>query len=908
MRTKLLSKLMLLLTMMFVGVGSASAADVTDELTADLFTTSSSYTNFSGKQATSNAFYAGQIANNNGSIQIRSKNSDSGIVTTASAGKVKSITVVWDSATEVGRTLDIYGKNSAYSAATDLYDNNKKGTKLGSIVYGTSTSLTVSGDYEFIGLRSNNSAMYITKITIVWDVASTEKSESDFTITSSTDVSIEKTSANPTSTVTYTTSSTGQITWTSDDTSVATVQNGVITAVAMGETTITVSQASDENYKASEIFTINVTVTDASYVYTQPTIVEIVPNYTFWGKDAQFSGSTNDELSGEQDNVTFEWTRGSGSMYANQSSMRFYKDNDLVISAPEGYVITKVELTMSTVKTDFISDPEGYDSESNTWEGSAEAVTLSRPSNADSYAQITKITVTLGTPSAVATPSFSMEGGEYEGAQSIEILCETAGASIYYTLDGTEPTAQSTPYTQAITLSEYAPTTIKAIAVKNGESSAVAVATYTILDPNRPGTESNPYTVAQARAAIDDNVGVTGVYVTGIVSKIVTAYNSQYGNISYNISVDGSENGDQLEAYRGLSFDGENFTSEDDIQVGDQVVIYGNLTKYGSIYELAAGNYLISQVKKTAAPSISGPATFVTEATVTITASEGATIYYTLDGSDPTTNANRLLYTEPFTIEATTTVKAVAVGNNMYSAVVSQTFTQIEVTNGIFELVTDASSLKAGDQILIAYVEDGTAKAMSATQANNNRPAVDVTLIDEITLTPGDDAQVITLEEEEIENEDEDEETSTFLFNVGNGYLYAASSSANHLKTETEPDANGNANATIAIEDGEATILFQGTNTRNLVRYNPNNGSPIFSCYEQKEFPTGKAPMIFRKVVDELPGDVNDDKEVNSEDLEVLVSLILNGGANEACDVNKDGVFGVGDVTALVNILRELNQ
>lgn len=110
----------------------------------------------------------------------------------------------------------------------------------------------------------------------------------------------------------------------------------------------------------------------------------------------------------------------------------------------------------------------------------------------------------------------------------------------------------------------------------------------------RPGTENNPYTVAQARAAIDAGEGVNGVYATGIVSEIVTAFNSQYGNISYNISANGSTNGDQLEAFRGKSFNGEAFTSENDIKVGATVVIYGNLTKHDSTYEFAADNQLVS--------------------------------------------------------------------------------------------------------------------------------------------------------------------------------------------------------------------------------------------------------------------------------------------------------------------------
>ena len=125
-------------------------------------------------------------------------------------------------------------------------------------------------------------------------------------------------------------------------------------------------------------------------------------------------------------------------------------------------------------------------------------------------------------------------------------------------------------------------------------SSKTYTMTVTNSDPNAPGTEAKPYTVAEARAAIDAGTGTQGVYATGIVSKIVTAYNSQFGNISYNISADGTETADQLQAYRGKSYNGDNFTSADDIQVGDVVVVYGNLTKYNSTYEFAQDNQLVS--------------------------------------------------------------------------------------------------------------------------------------------------------------------------------------------------------------------------------------------------------------------------------------------------------------------------
>lgn len=146
--------------------GEGGAA-VNDELTlATTGVSGTNYTEWSGKTGASGAVYAGQSAGGNNAIQLRSKNSNSGIITTTSGGKVSKITVVWNSSTS-GRTLDVYGKSSAYSSPSDLYGNNK-GTKIGSIASDTDTELTVEGEYTYIGLRSNSGALWLDKITITW--------------------------------------------------------------------------------------------------------------------------------------------------------------------------------------------------------------------------------------------------------------------------------------------------------------------------------------------------------------------------------------------------------------------------------------------------------------------------------------------------------------------------------------------------------------------------------------------------------------------------------------------------------------------------------------------------------------------------------------------------------------------
>ncbi|MBQ6032662.1 MAG: chitobiase/beta-hexosaminidase C-terminal domain-containing protein [Prevotella sp.] len=152
---------------------SFSAYAQTDELTWDKLLESgksTSYQEFSGKTITSSAVYAGQASSGADKyIQLRTNNNNAGIVTTASGGKLKSVTITFNEAT-TDRSIDIYGDNTAYSSATELYGSSIKGTKLGTIAANDeSKTLTVSGDYTFVGLRSTSGAIYIDKITIVWE-------------------------------------------------------------------------------------------------------------------------------------------------------------------------------------------------------------------------------------------------------------------------------------------------------------------------------------------------------------------------------------------------------------------------------------------------------------------------------------------------------------------------------------------------------------------------------------------------------------------------------------------------------------------------------------------------------------------------------------------------------------------
>lgn len=139
-----------------------------DELTrATTGITGGNYNSWSGKSVTSNAVYAGYSAGGNTSIQLRSSDKMSGVISTSSGGKIRKVSVNWNSNTSAGRALDIYGKRTAYTATENLYKTNA-GILLGSIVKGTNSELDIIDDYEYIGLRSHDGAMYLSSISITW--------------------------------------------------------------------------------------------------------------------------------------------------------------------------------------------------------------------------------------------------------------------------------------------------------------------------------------------------------------------------------------------------------------------------------------------------------------------------------------------------------------------------------------------------------------------------------------------------------------------------------------------------------------------------------------------------------------------------------------------------------------------
>ena len=126
-------------------------------------------------------------------------------------------------------------------------------------------------------------------------------------------------------------------------------------------------------------------------------------------------------------------------------------------------------------------------------------------------------TYTITLPGKVATPTFSPVGNTYSSAQTVTISCDTSGATVRYTIDGSEPTSASTVYSVPIAVNSGT-VTVKAKAFKSGMTdSDTATATYTITPPGKVATPaltptSNTYSSAQTVTINCDTSGAAVRY------------------------------------------------------------------------------------------------------------------------------------------------------------------------------------------------------------------------------------------------------------------------------------------------------------------------------------------------------------------------------------------------------------
>lgn len=237
-----------------------------------------------------------------------------------------------------------------------------------------------------------------------------------------------------------------------------------------------------------------------------------------------------------------------------------------------------------------------------------------------------------------AIPHFSPAGGTYNSAQSVTLSDSTPGATIYFTTDGSAPTTSSTAYSGAITVASTQ--TIKAVAVAPGYSaSTVATATYTITPPAAMPS-FNPvggsYSSVQTVTLSDDTSGAT-IYYTTDGSTPTTASSVYAGPIT--------------------------------VAVSQTIKAIAAAPGY-SASDVASANYTIT-IPIAATPSFSpGAGSYSSIQTVTISdATPGAVLYYTTDGSAPTTGST--LYTGPVMVMMSETLSAIAVASGYANSAVA---------------------------------------------------------------------------------------------------------------------------------------------------------------------------------------------------------------------------------------------
>lgn len=324
-----------------------------------------------------------------------------------------------------------------------------------------------------------------------------------------------------------------------------------------------------------------------------------------------------------------------------------------------------------------------------------------------------KATATLNF--STATPTISPAGGTYTTVQKVTLASATSGASIYYTTNGTTPTTSSNYYGGAFTVS--ANTTVKAMAIaKYYVASSVSAATFTIKLPAATPT----FSVA------------SGTYLK---TQSVSIYDSTSGAVIY-YTTDGSTPTTSSAIYSGALTVAKNET-----------IKAMALASGGSPSPVASASYTITPPAATPTFSpIAGKYTSVQSVTIS-DATSGAAIYYTTDGTTPTTSSK--LYTGPITVGATQTIEAVAIasggslspiGKAGYTIVLPTAVPVISPASGTYSSVQSVTITDATAGAVIYYTVNGSYPTTSSPVYSGPITATTNTTIQAIALAPNDSA------------------------------------------------------------------------------------------------------------------------------------------------------------------------
>ena len=285
-----------------------------------------------------------------------------------------------------------------------------------------------------------------------------------------------------------------------------------------------------------------------------------------------------------------------------------------------------------------------------------------------------------------ATPTFSPAGGTYSAAQTVTLSDSTTGAAIYYTTDGSTPTNTSTPYSKPFTVS--ATTTVNAIAADppNYLNSTVATATYTINLPVAATPAFSPapgtFTSVQSVTLSDSTTGAAIYYTTN--GSTPTAASTLY---SAPIAVSATTTIEAIAVASG----------------------YTNSA-------VATGAYTIN-IPTAATPAFSpAPGSFSSAQSVTLSdATTGAAIYYTTNGTMPTTASTLYSASTPIAVSSTTTINAIAIASGyLNSPAATGTYTILGPTVSVVLTTNDEANLMAA-QPNINFATGSTADAGTNT-------------------------------------------------------------------------------------------------------------------------------------------------------------------------------------------------
>lgn len=451
-------------------------ATTTDVITAsDLAATGTSLAYFTNVSKPSGAVYAGRTAkHSNGAIILTTQSANSGIVSTTSGGKIKSVTFTFNQNTDKFG-IQVYGKNTAYSSSSDLTDVSSRGTLLGT-TNSASTVITVTDDYEYIGIISNNtsssSKIILDDIQFEWE-GSSPKLEADesLTITDATTGTINVTGTDLTDAISASLTG-GTYDW--NLSSNLTISGGTVDVSYTGR-----------YLSATNTVTLSSTgATDVTVPVTYQPNMYIIGDYGNGWNFAEGTAMTNN-------NGTYTATITT----TGETFLLFSKKlgNDVSWNSNNQYLYGPVSGGNWDVNNENLGVSTYLDLSAGAHNCIAIPASLAGTfsitlNGSDGTFIINKVL------EQVATPTFNPAEGTFTEAQSVTISCATDGATIYYTTDGSTPTTASTQYTEAINVSTT--TTIKAIAVKDGMTdSEVAQATYTI---NTSSGQSGEVTVGDA--------------------------------------------------------------------------------------------------------------------------------------------------------------------------------------------------------------------------------------------------------------------------------------------------------------------------------------------------------------------------------------------------------------------------